>query len=164
MLSIIAAKAKNNIIGKNNLLIWHLPEDLKRFKRLTSGHTIIMGRKTFESLGRVLPNRHHIILCNDAQMQIDNENVEIFDNISMLDKYVKDENEHFVIGGATIYKLLMPMCNKMYITEINQDFDGDVAFPEINLDEWKVIEREKGPEDGINSFDYEYVTYERKTD
>ena len=164
MLSIIVAKAKNNIIGKNNLLIWHLPEDLKRFKRLTSGHTIIMGRKTFESLGRVLPNRHHIILCNDVQMQIDNENVEIFDNISMLDKYVKDKNENFVIGGATIYKLLMPMCNKMYITEINQDFDGDVAFPEINLDEWKVIEREKGPEDGTNSFDYEYVTYERKTD
>ena len=161
MLSIIVAKAKNNIIGKDNALIWHLPEDLKRFKKLTTGHTIIMGRKTFESLGRVLPNRHHIILCNDAEMNIDNENVEVLEDISMLDKYVKDSEEHFVIGGATMYRLLMPMCTKMYITEINQDFEGDVSFPEINLNEWKVTAREDGPEDGENSFEYEYVTYEK---
>ena len=161
MLSIIVAKAKNNIIGKDNALIWHLPEDLKRFKKLTTGHTIIMGRKTFESLGRVLPNRHHIILCNDAEMQIDDENVEILEDISMLDKYVKDEEEHFVIGGATMYRLLMPMCSKMYITEINQDFEGDVSFPEINMNEWNVTEREKGLKDEKNPFDYEYVTYER---
>lgn len=161
MLSIIVAKAKNNIIGKDNALIWHLPEDLKRFKKLTTGHTIIMGRKTFESLGRVLPNRHHIILCNDAQMNIDDENVEILEDISMLDKYLKDEEEHFVIGGATMYRLLMPMCSKMYITEINQDFEGDVSFPEINMNEWNVTEREKGLKDEKNPFDYEYVTYER---
>ena len=161
MLSIIVAKARNNIIGKDNALIWHLPEDLKRFKRLTTGHTIIMGRKTFESLGRVLPNRHHIILCNDAEMNIDNENVEILEDISMLDKYINDTEEHFVIGGATMYKLLMPYCSKMYITEINQDFEGDVSFPEINLDEWKVTEREKGLKDEKNPYDYEYVTYEK---
>ena len=161
MLSIIVAKAKNNIIGKDNALIWHLPEDLKRFKKLTTGHTIIMGRKTFESLGRVLPNRHHIILCNDAQMSVENENVEILEDISMIDKYIKDSEEHFVIGGATMYKLLMPMCTKMYITEIDKDFEGDVSFPEINLNEWKETEREQGPEDGENSFKYEYVTYEK---
>lgn len=161
MLSIIVAKAKNNIIGKDNALIWHLPEDLKRFKKMTTGHTIIMGRKTFESLGRVLPNRHHIILCNDAQMNIDNENVEILEDISMLDKFVKDSEEHFVIGGATMYRLLMPICSKMYITEIDKEFDGDVSFPEINLNEWKVTQREKGPEDGENTFNYEYVTYEK---
>ena len=161
MLSIIVAKAKNNIIGKDNALIWHLPEDLKRFKRLTTGHTIIMGRRTFESLGRILPNRHHIILCNDAEMNIDNENVEILEDISMLDKYAKDTEEHFVIGGATMYRLLMPMCSKMYITEIDKEFDGDVSFPEINFNEWKETQREKGPEDGENSFDYEYVTYEK---
>jgi len=161
MLSIIVAKAKNNIIGKDNALIWHLPEDLKRFKKMTTGHTIIMGRKTFESLGRVLPNRHHVILCNDAQMDIDNENVEILEDISMLEKYIKDTEEHFVIGGATMYRLLMPMCSKMYITEIDKEFDGDVSFPKIDLNEWKVTQREKGPEDGENSFDYEYVTYER---
>ena len=161
MLSLIVAKAKNNVIGKDNQLIWHLPEDLKRFKRLTTGHTIIMGRKTFESLGRVLPNRHHVILCNDANMEIDDENVEILEDISLLDKYIKDEEEHFVIGGATMYRLLMPYCKKMYITEINQEFDGDVSFPEINMSEWKVTEREKGLKDEKNPFDYEYVTYER---
>lgn len=161
MLSLIVAKAKNNVIGKDNQLIWHLPEDLKRFKRLTTGHTIIMGRKTFESLGRVLPNRHHIVLCNDANMEINNENVEILEDISLLDKYIKDEEEHFVIGGATMYRLLMPYCTKMYITEINQEFDGDVSFPEINMSEWKVTEREKGLKDEKNPFDYEYVTYER---
>lgn len=162
MLSIIVAKAKNNIIGKDNALIWHLPDDLKRFKRLTTGHNIIMGRKTFESLGRVLPNRHHIILCNDAQMNIDDENVEILEDISMLDKYMKDEEEHFVIGGATMYRLLMPYCTKMYITEINKEFEGDVSFPEIDLNKWEEIEREQGPKDGINEFDYEYVTYVKK--
>lgn len=161
MLSLIVAKAKNNVIGKDNQLIWHLPEDLKRFKRLTTGHTIIMGRKTFESLGRVLPNRHHVVLCNDANMEIDDENVEILEDISLLDKYIKDEEEHFVIGGATMYRLLMPYCTKMYITEINQEFDGDVSFPEINMNEWKVTEREKGLKDEKNPFDYEYVTYER---
>ncbi len=161
MLSLIVAKAKNNIIGKDNQLIWHLPEDLKRFKQITTGHTIIMGRKTFESLGRVLPNRHHVILCNDANMEIDDENVEILEDISMLDKYIKDEEEHFVIGGATMYRLLMPYCTKMYITEINKDFEGDVSFPEIKQEEWKVTKREKGLKDEKNPFDYEYVTYER---
>ena len=161
MLSLIVAKAKNNIIGKDNQLIWHIPEDLKRFKTLTSGHTIIMGRKTFESLGRVLPNRHHVILCNDAQMNIDNENVEVLEDISMLDKYINDEEENFVIGGATMYKLLMPYCSKMYITEINQEFEGDVSFPKINMKEWKVESREKGLKDEKNPYDYEYVTYAR---
>jgi len=162
MLSIIVAKASNNIIGKNNSLIWHLPEDLKRFKALTTGHTIIMGRKTFESLGRVLPNRKHVILCNDAQMKIDDENVEILEDISMLDKYINSDEENFIIGGATIYRLLMPYANKMYITEIDQEFDGDVSFPEINKEEWDIVEVEKGLKDEKNPYDYSYVTYIRK--
>ena len=161
MLSIIVAIAKNNAIGKDNKLLWHLPEDLKRFKRLTTGHNIIMGRKTFESLGRILPNRYHIILCNDANLTIDDENVEILDDISKLDKYINSDEENFVIGGATMYKLLMPYAKKMYITEIDKEFDGDVYFPEINKDEWRVIEKEQGPEDGENDFYYEYVTYEK---
>ena len=131
MLSTIVAIANNNVIGKDNKLIWHLPEDLKRFKQITTGKNIIMGRKTFESLGRVLPNRKHIILCNDMEMDIDNENVEILDDISKLDKYINSGEENFVIGGATIYKLLMPYVNKLYITKINHDFEGDVYFPEI---------------------------------
>ena len=161
MLSIIVAKAKNNVIGKNNTLIWHIPDDLKRFKQLTTGHTIIMGRKTFESLGRVLPNRHHVVLCKNTKLNINDENVEIINDISMLEKYIKDSEENFVIGGATIYKQLMSKCSKMYITEINKDFEGDVLFPEIDENEWKIVKREKGPKDEENSFDYEYVTYEK---
>jgi dihydrofolate reductase len=161
MLSIIVAVAKNNVIGKDNQLIWHLPEDLKRFKRLTTNHTIIMGRKTFESLGRVLPNRKHVILCNDAEMNIDDENVEILDDISKLKKYKDSEEENFVIGGATIYKLLMPYADKMYVTHIKEEFEGDVYFPEISEKDWKITEREKGLRDEKNPFDYEYVTYER---
>jgi len=162
MLSIIVAVAENNVIGKDNKLIWHLPEDLKRFKRLTTGHTIIMGRKTFESLGRVLPNRKHIILCNDMQMNIDNENVEVLEDISMLKEYIDSEEEHFIIGGATIYKLLIPYANKLYLTLIHEEFDGDVYFPEIEEKEWRVVDREKGLKNEENPFDYEYITFERK--
>ena len=162
MLSIIVAKASNNIIGKNNSLIWHLPEDLKRFKELTTGHTIIMGRRTFESLGRVLPNRKHIILCNDMKMDVEDDRIEILDDISKLDKYINSDEENFVIGGATIYRLLMPYANKMYITQIDQEFEGDVSFPEINKEEWNVLEIKKGLKDEKNPYDYNYVTYVRK--
>ena len=162
MLSTIVAIANGNVIGKDNKLIWHLPEDLKRFKQITTGKNIIMGRKTFESLGRVLPNRKHIILCNDMEMDIDNENVEILDDISKLDKYINSDEENFVIGGATIYKLLMPYVNKLYITKINEDFVGDVYFPEIKEEEWKEISKEKGLKNDENPYDYEYITYVRK--
>ena len=162
MLSIIVAIANENVIGKDNKLIWHLPEDLKRFKKITTGHKIIMGRKTFESLGRVLPNRKHIILCNDMQLDINDENVVILDDITKLDKYIESDEECFVIGGATIYKLLMPYARKMYITKINESFEGDVYFPEIKNTEWKEISREKGLKDENNPYDYEYITYIRK--
>ena len=162
MLSIIVAISDNNVIGKDNKLLWHLPEDLKRFKRLTTGHTIIMGRKTFESIGRVLPNRKHIILCNDAELNIDDENVEVLEDVKELEKYEKSTEENFIIGGASIYKLLLPKAEKLYITKINQKFDGDAFFPEIDENEWKIIETEKGIRDEKNPFDYEYVTYVRK--
>ena len=159
MLSIIVAIANKNVIGKDNTLIWHLPEDLKRFKTITSGKTIIMGRR---SLGRVLPNRKHIVLCNDMEMKIDNENVEVVSDIKCLDKYINSDEENFIIGGATIYKLLMPYANKMYITKINQDFDGDAFFPEIKEEEWKVVDIQKGLRNEENPFDYDYITYIRK--
>lgn len=162
MLSIIVAVAENNVIGKDNQLIWHLPEDLKRFKQLTTGHTIIMGRKTFESLGRVLPNRKHIILCNDMEMKVEDKNVEILKDISMLKEYIDSEEENFIIGGATIYKLLMPYAKKLYLTLIHEEFEGDVYFPEIEKKEWQVVDREKGIQNEENPFDYEYITFARK--
>ena len=160
MLSIIVAKSKNNVIGKNNKLIWHIPDDLKRFKTLTTGHTIIMGRKTFESIGRVLPNRIHIVLTSDKNYKINNENVQVITNISEIDKFINDKNENFVIGGESIYKALIDKCQKLYITQINQDFDGDAYFPEINDNKFKIIEQIKGPKDE-NNFDYYYITYQR---
>lgn len=161
MLSIIVAKSRNNAIGKDNKLIWHISDDLQRFKKLTTGHTIIMGRKTFESLGRVLPNRMHIVLTRDKSYKVNDENVKIIHDVSEVDPYVKDDNENFVIGGAQIYWALMPKCQKLYITQINKDFVGDSYFPKINEEEWDMIEKIKGPEDG-NDFDYEYITYKRK--
>lgn len=162
MLSIIVAVAENSVIGKDNKLIWHLPEDLKRFKKLTTGHTIIMGRKTFESLGRVLPNRKHVILCNDMELNIEDENVEVLEDISMLKQYIDSTEENFVIGGATIYKLLLPYANKIYLTLIHEKFEGDVFFPEIDEGEWKIVETEKGLKDEKNPYDYEYITYTRE--
>lgn len=162
MLSLIVAVANNNVIGKGNALIWHLPNDLKRFKEITSEKTIIMGRKTFESLGKILPKRKHVVLCKSGCLNIEDERVEIIKDISELDKYINDEEEHFLIGGATIYKLLLDKVNKMYITQINEDFEGDAFFPEFNKSEWEIVEREKGIRDEKNPYDYEYITYVRR--
>ena len=153
MLSIIVAKAKNNIIGKDNTMLWKLPDDLKRFKEKTSGHTIIMGRKTFESLGGILPNRKHIILSRNPDFNIDSDYVKVVHSLLELQEYMDDEEEHFVIGGAIVYNLLMPYSKKMYVTQLGKDFEGDTIFPKIDENEWKEVEREKGPEDGINDFD-----------
>ena len=162
MLSIIVAKAKNNVIGKDNSMIWKLPDDLKRFKEKTSGHTIIMGRKTFESLGGILPNRKHIILSSNPDFNIDSDCVKVVHSLFELQEYMDDEEEHFVIGGTIIYNLLMPYCKKMYVTQLDKEFEGDTIFPKINEEEWEEVSRENGPEDGINDFGYEYITYLRK--
>ena len=162
MISIIVAVARNDVIGKDNKLIWHLPEDLKRFKKLTTGHTIIMGRKTFESLGRVLPNRKHIVISHNQKLDINNENVEILTNFALLKKYIESPEECFVIGGAQIYQMMLPFANKMYITRINEDFDGNVFFPKYDEKLWIEISREKGLKDEKNPFNYEFVTYVRK--
>ena len=162
MLSIIVAKAKNNVIGKDNSMLWKLPDDLKRFKEKTLGHTMIMGRKTFESLGGILPDRKHIILSRNPDFNIDSDCVKVVHSFLELQEYMEDSEEHFVIGGAIIYNLLMPYCKKMYVTQLDKDFEGDTIFPKINEEEWEEVSREKGPDDGINNFDYEYITYVRK--
>ena len=160
MLSIIVAKAKNNIIGKENKLIWHLPEDLKHFKELTTGHTIIMGRKTFESLGRALPNRKHVVFSQNPDFKVDDENVEIVHSMLQIQEYIENEEENFVIGGAMIYNLLMPYVTKLYVTQINKDFEGDTFFPKIDENVWKEVSREKGLKNEENNLDYEFIMYE----
>lgn len=162
MLSIIVAKAKNNIIGKDNKIIWHLPEDLKHFKNITTGHTIIMGRKTFESLGRVLPNRKHIIFSNNPSFNVNEQNVKVVHSLLEIQDLIEGKEEAFVIGGAMIYNFLMPYVKKMYVTEIDKEFEGDTFFPKIDDNMWKETSREKGIKDDKNNLDYYFVTYERK--
>ncbi len=162
MLSIIVAKAKNNIIGKDNKLIWHISDDLKRFKELTTGHPIIMGRKTFESLGKVLPNRKHIIFSHNPDFKVSDENVEVVHSLLQIQDYIDGKEEAFVIGGAMIYNFLMPYVKKMYVTQIEKDFEGDTFFPKIDTNIWEEVENVEGPKDDENDFEYRYITYVRK--
>lgn len=162
MLSIIVAKAKNNIIGKDNQMLWKIPEDLKKFKERTTGHTIIMGRKTFESIGGILPDRKHIILSRNPDFNIDSNYVKVVHSLLEIQEYIESEEENFVIGGAIIYNLLMPYSKKMYVTQIDKNFEGDALFPRIKEDEWKEETREKGKEEDNNDFNYEFITYVRK--
>jgi len=161
MLSIIVARAKNNIIGKDNKLIWNLTADLKRFKELTTGHIIIMGRKTYESLGRVLPNRKHIVFTQNPDFKVNDENVQVVHSMLEIQEYIQNKEENFVIGGAMIYNLLMPHVTKMYVTEINEEFKGDTFFPKIDTEIWNEVSREKGTKNEENNLDYEYVVYEK---
>lgn len=162
MLSIIVAKSNNNVIGKDNTLIWHLPEDLKRFKQLTTGKTIIMGRKTFDSLGRILPNRKHIVITKNMDFKVDSDMVEVVHEISELKEYMDSCEECFVIGGGVVYNMLMPYSNKIYATVINENFEGDTYFPVIDEKIWKMEKREKGIRNEDNPYDYEYIDYIRK--
>lgn len=162
MLSIIVAKAENNIIGNDNQLIWHLPEDLKHFKDLTTGHTIIMGRKTYESLGKPLPNRKHIIFTNNPDFKVNEENVQVVHSLLEIQDLIEGKEEAFVIGGAMIYNFLMPYVKKMYVTEIKKDFEGDTFFPVIDEETWKETSRTKGLKDENNNIDYDFVIYERR--
>lgn len=162
MLSIIVAMGKNHEIGKENKLIWHLPADLKRFQEITSGKTIIMGRKTFESLGRVLPNRKHIVLTKNQDFSYEDPMVEIITDKKEIEPYIVSREEVFVIGGASIYQMLMPYVQKMYITQIEETFEADTFFPEIKEAEWKMIAREKGIKNEKNPYDYEFRTYIKK--
>jgi len=162
MLSIIVAIANNNVIGKDNKLLWNIPEDLKRFKEITTGKTIIMGRNTFESLGRVLPDRKHVVLCSSGALESDDENVRIVKGTYELEEYINSEEENFVIGGGIVYRILMKHADKLYITKINADFEGDTFFPDISEEEWEIEDRGPGLKNEDNPYDYEYITYVRK--
>lgn len=164
MLSIIVAiAASNNAIGKDNSLLSHISEDLKRFKEITSNHKILMGRKTFESLPGILPNREHIILTRDKNFNVDSDKVTIINNIEDAIKYYKDSNEEiFIIGGGEIYKEFLPFANKLYLTKVYKDFDADTFFPQINLDEWKVIHTSETKIDEKSGLNFEFIDLLRK--
>lgn len=160
-LSIVVAIARNRAIGKENKLLWHLSDDLKRFKALTSGHTIVMGRKTYESLPkRPLPDRYHIVLSTSVRMK--EENVRPVASLQEALAALPGDEEAFVIGGGQIYRMFLPYCQKAYVTEIRADFEADTFFPELSPEEWMVGEAGDWRRDSATGLDYRYVTYVRK--
>lgn len=162
MLSIIVAVAQNNVIGKDNKLIWHISEDLKRFKEITSGKKMIMGRKTFESLPGVLPNREHIIITKDKNYKVDSDKVTIVHDLnSLIDQYKNCDEEVFIIGGAEIYNQTLPYADKLYLTTINNAFDGDTFFPEINYDDFKVEYTSEEFTDEKSNITYKFINLVR---
>jgi len=157
-ISIVVAIAANNAIGKDNQLLWRLPNDLKHFKQITSGHTIIMGRKTYDSVGKPLPNRRNIVI---TRQNINIEGCEVVNSLDAALALCANEPEIFIVGGAEIYKHAMQVTNRIYLTIVHQSFDGDTYFPEIKADEWKETEREDYQPDEKHQFAYSFITLER---
>ncbi|WP_166385794.1 dihydrofolate reductase [Polaribacter sp. 11A2H] len=163
MITIIAAIAKNNALGKDNDLIWHLPADLKRFKKVTSGHHILMGRNTFESIGKPLPNRTTIIITRNKEYFKDG--CLIANSIEEAIEMVENKDEIFIIGGAQIYKetIEKKLADRLDITLVHHEFEADVFFPEIDLTIWEEASRENFIADEKNKFDFSFVSYTKKT-
>lgn len=160
--SIVVAISKNNAIGRNNELIYWLPNDLKRFKAITSGHTIIMGRRTFESLPKgALPNRRNIVLSTNANTHFDG--AEVFGTLHEAIAACKDEKEVFIIGGASVYEQAISICDKIYLTLVEDITEGaDAFFPEINEEEWKKIGSEAHHIDEKHHYPYIFIDYEKR--
>jgi dihydrofolate reductase len=164
-ISIISAIGKNNEIGRKNALLWDLPADMKHFRETTSGHTVIMGQKTFESMGRPLPNRRNIILTLDKKFH--REDAETVYSLEELDELLKKsenpDGEFFIIGGGQIYKLFIDKANKLYITHVEVEFpDADTFFPTIDMTKWQKISEEKHDKDEKNVYPYSFVEYKKK--
>jgi dihydrofolate reductase len=160
IISIVVAIAENNAIGKDNQLLWHLPADLKFFKNTTSGKSIIMGRKTYESIGRPLPNRRNIVISTQKGLMI--EGCEVVHSIEEAIEKCKGEGEICIIGGGNIYKQAFHLCNKIYLTLVHHSFDADTFFPELNPSEWKEVWREDHQADEKNKFNYSFIELVRK--
>lgn len=159
-ISIVVAISENNAIGKDNQLLWHLPADLKHFKNITTGHTIIMGRKTYDSIGKPLPNRRNIIITRQNGLNI--EGVEVVNSLDEALALCKTETEVFVIGGAEIYKQAIAVSHRIYLTRVHQEFEADAFFPELDNETWKEIEKVDHLPDEKNKFAYTFSTLERR--
>ncbi len=160
-ISIIVAIAQNNAIGLNNDLLWHISNDLKRFKKITAGHTVMMGKRTLESLpSGPLPKRRNIILSDIPNDQF--EGCESANSIAEALQLVDNEQEIFIIGGGSIYRQFLPLADKLYLTIVEKDFEADTFFPEIPFDQWELIEKEIVNNDPQNDFTYRFETYKRK--
>lgn len=161
IVSAIVAMSENRVIGKNNRLPWHLPSDLKHFKTITTGHPILMGRKTYESIGRPLPNRTNIIITRNSTFQA--AGCVVVTSIEEAVQHASSENaaEIFIIGGALVYRQLMPHIQRIYLTIVHHEFEGDAYFPKLNMNEWKESARERHPADTENAYAYSFITLDR---
>ena len=158
----IAAAAENNAIGKDNDLLWHLPDDFKRFKELTSGHPIIMGRRTFESFPKTLPNRRHIIITRDKNYTTEYADCVIVHSLEEAFDSLGDNEDTFIIGGGDIYTLAMPYSDVIELTRVHHTFQADAFFPEINENDWEIVREEIHPKDDKHAFEFTYLTYHRR--
>lgn len=161
-ITMIAAVGENNALGKDNDLLWHLPDDFKRFKQLTTGHSIIMGRKTFESFPKPLPHRTHIIVTRDANYTINHEKCVVTHSLEEAIKLTVGDNNPFIIGGGEIYKQGEKFANRLEITRVHANFDADTFFPEVDESIWRLIASEYHPMDEKHNYDFTYLTYLRK--
>jgi dihydrofolate reductase len=157
MLTIIAAIANNNALGKDNDLIWHLPADLIRFKKITTGHHIIMGRNTFESIGKPLPNRTMVIISRNKTYKV--PGCVVVNSLKEALKIAKNDKSPFIIGGGQVYKEAILLADRLDITEVHYDFDADVYFPEIDPNIWQEETRVYFKADEKNKYDYSFVRY-----
>jgi dihydrofolate reductase len=156
MIKIIVAMSKNRVIGNNNELIWKLSSDLKRFKELTTGHPVVMGRKTYESIGRPLPNRRNIIITRNLEYEVDGCEV-----VSSLEEaLLLTGSDCFIIGGGEIYKQSLEIADKIYLTLVNKEFEGDTTFPELGSD-WATIDTKNFEADEKNEYNYSFIEYDR---
>jgi len=159
-LSIIVAMADNRTIGINNTLPWRIPEDLKRFKALTMGHHMIMGRKTFDSIGRPLPGRTTVVVTRNRELQI--SGCLVAHTLEQAIAACAGDEQIFIVGGAELYAQVMPLADMLYITEIQQAIDGDAHFPEFDRAEWLEVSREKCSQQTPQPLEYHFVSYRRK--
>lgn len=160
-LSAICAMSENRVIGCQNQLPWRLPADLKHFKKITIGHPIILGRKTYESIGRALPDRCNVVITRDVDFKA--PGCVVVNSIETALLAVGYSEEAFVIGGALLYQQLLPKVNRLYLTEIHQVFEGDAYFPALDMSEWRLISQEDHAADGENPYPYSFITLDRIT-
>lgn len=160
ILSIIVAAAENNVIGRDNNLIWHLSADLKRFKSLTTGGIVLMGRKTFESIGRPLPNRRNLVISRNPSYQA--EGAEVFGSLEEALQVVREEQEVFIIGGGTLYRTLWEQADKLYLTLVHTVAEGDTVIPPVDPEQWEEICREDYEADARNEYPYSFIDYRKK--